>query len=77
MRDGIAFAHRVNPFSALTSEFGRATNAGETRHFTTSLNSDDRAALLPGTRLAQVESMDVLGYAANGSLILTLPRRIK
>ena len=45
--------------SALTSEFCRATNTGETRDFTTLLNSDDVATLIPGIRHALVKSVGV------------------
>jgi hypothetical protein len=55
MRDKIALAHRVNPLSALTSEFRRAMNAGKIRHLATPLNSVTAATLFPGTRNASVQ----------------------
>src|SRR5580658_8730109 len=55
MRDNIALAHRVNPLSALTSEFRRAMNGGENRHLATPLNSVTAATLFPGTRNASVQ----------------------
>jgi NAD(P)-dependent dehydrogenase (short-subunit alcohol dehydrogenase family) len=46
--------------SALTSEIRRAANAGEIHRCATHLNSGDFAMLLSGTRLAAVESADIL-----------------
>ena len=51
---------RVDLYSVLTSEIRRATNVGEICHFTTLLNSGDRATMLPGTRHAPVKGVDVL-----------------
>jgi hypothetical protein len=62
MRDGIAFRHRVNLLSALTSEIRRATISGKSRRFITLLNSDDSTALTPGNQLAVVESADILSW---------------
>jgi hypothetical protein len=60
MRDEIALARRVNLLFALTSEIRHATNTGQTRRFTTLLNSREPAKLLPGTRHAPVKNVDVL-----------------
>jgi hypothetical protein len=57
--DAIVRARRDNPLSALTSEIRHATNTGEIRHSTNLLNSSDSAPLLPGTRHASVNSVDV------------------
>jgi hypothetical protein len=59
MRDGIVLAHRVDLFSALTSEIRHATSTGEISRFTTLLNSCDTATPLPGTRHASVKSATV------------------
>ena len=59
MRDEIALARRVNLLSALTSEICHVTNTGETRHFTTLLNSGDVATLIPGIRRALLKSVGV------------------
>jgi hypothetical protein len=49
----------VNLLSALTSEICHATNTGETRHFTTLLNSGDVATLIAGIGRALVKSVGV------------------
>jgi hypothetical protein len=59
MRNGIARAPRQSAFR-LESEIRHVTNAGEIRRCATLLNSGDVATLLSGTRLAAVESADIL-----------------
>ncbi len=59
MRERTALVRHVNLLSALTSEFCHATNTGETRHFTTLLNSGDVATLIPGIRRAPLKSVGV------------------
>ncbi|WP_263349728.1 hypothetical protein [Acidicapsa acidisoli] len=55
----VRLVRHVNLLSALTSEFCHATNTGETRYFTTLLNSGDVATLIPGIRHALVKSAGV------------------
>ena len=52
-------ASSVNLFSALTPEIQHATNTGEVHQFTTLLNSDDVATLIPGIRPALLKSVGV------------------
>jgi hypothetical protein len=52
-----ALSRRVSLFSALTSETRHATNTGDIRNYITLLNSGDAAALLPGTRHAQLKTV--------------------
>jgi hypothetical protein len=58
MRDGIALVRHVNLLSALTSEIRHETIDAEIRHFVTLLNSGGTATLPPGTRHAQLKSVD-------------------
>ena len=59
MRERTALLRHVNLLSALTSEIRHATNTGQTRNFTTLLNSGDLATLFPGIRRAQLKSVGV------------------
>src|ERR1700739_4937109 len=72
MRDGIALARHVNLLSALTSEIRRATNTGEIRHFANPVEFRRYCDPASWHSTCSVKSVDVLGYATNGSIILTL-----
>ena len=76
LRDGIALAPRQSAFR-LASEIRHATNTviGLPFHNSFEFKRSCDAAFWHST--CSVKSVDVLGYATNGSRILTLLRRIK
>jgi hypothetical protein len=69
MRDGIAFARRVNLFFALTSEIRRVTGHDRDRHPIRPLNASLCETLCPGSRFAVVSREAVTEAATTESSV--------